>query len=159
MINCLFDNKYKSASWLSGNLARNLIAVGDEPILLGCELILGRISIGKHLYTVLSAIDKAQVNIKSLLGVGTVYAGYIPSCAATTCQYNTLAWITANIAGFIPNGRELTEEILHLLRLNKIAFWFISQMLQRALVEYGQRQFVSITGDVRMLRMLKVQGV
>ena len=135
MINCLFDNKYKSASWLGCYLARNLIAVGDEPILLGSELILGRIGIGKHLYAVLSAVDKAQVNIKRLFVVGTVYAGYIPGCAATAGQYYTLAWITANVAGLVPNGRQLSEEILHLLRLYKIAFWFISQVLQGARCE------------------------
>ena len=74
----LFYYKYKSASWLGCYLARNLIAIGDEPVFLGSKLILAWVGIGKHLYAVLATIDKAQVNIKSLLVVGSVNTGYIP---------------------------------------------------------------------------------
>ena len=90
-VGLLLDNQYKASTWLGGYLTGQLIALGDEPVLLGCQLILGRIGIGKQLYAVVATTDKAQVYVECHLIVGTVDTGYIPGVAATTGQYDALA--------------------------------------------------------------------
>ena len=127
-----------------------LVAAGDEPTLVACQLILGGIGVGKCLYAFGTA-DETQIHIEHLLVVGAVDTSHVPGIAAATGQHHALAGITAHVAGLIPCGGQLSEEILYLLRLHQIALGFVGQVLQGTLVQYGQSQFVGIAGNMWML--------
>ena len=87
--------------------------------------------------------------------VAPVEHTHIPLVATTASHDNILSGIAVNQTRLIPDGRQLSEELLHLLGLCKEALWTVGQMLQCRLKDYGQRQLMAMSGDVRMLRVAK----
>ena len=58
----------------------------------------------------------------------------------------------------IPYCRQGREELLHVVGLGQITLRTVGQMLQAALEEHGQGQFVGMSGDMRMLRVAERTG-
>ena len=139
----LADDKQEAAAWLALDLSRELPDIGDLPWLVGC--------IGKHAGLHLLLADETEVCIKSHRLICSVDAGNVPNLAAAAGQNGALARISAYIACFIPDCRQLAEEILHLLRLGKEALRAVGKMLETALEKHCKRKLVCIRGDVRML--------
>ena len=88
---------------------------------------------------------------KSLRLVCAVDACDVPGVTTATCQDYTLTRIATYETGLIPDGGQVAEEVLHLLRLSQVTLRLVCQMLQTTLKEHGQGQFMGVGGDMRML--------
>lgn len=61
--------------------------------------------------------------------VETIDACYIPDVAMTACQYDALPRIAADETCLIPDGGQLSEELLYFLRLGQETLRTVGKML------------------------------
>ena len=141
MLVVLFDDIYKSAAWLTGNLRWEDIPGGDVPRLFS--------GVGENLY--LFGRDETEIEGERLGFVSTIEACHVPGGTMTTSEDDTLTWIATDEAGLIPDGGNLSKELLYLLRLDEEALRAVSEVLQTTLKENRQCQLMGIGGDVWVL--------
>ena len=127
-------DKDEAATGLAGELRGEAIDVGDSP---------GAIKgVGKVLDLV-GWLDEAEVERERLGLIEAVDACHIPRMSKATGEDSTLARIACDETRFIPDIRQLREEILYVLGLCEITLWLVCQMLQTTLEENGKRQLMS----------------
>ena len=90
---------------------------------------------------------------KFLFLICAVDACNVPGAATSAGNDDTLTRITTHQVCLIPDAGQMAEEILHLLWLCQETLRLVGQMLQTALKEHRQGQFVGVRRDVRMLRV------
>ena len=138
----LFNHHYEAAAGLAGEL------LGESG--LGSDVPGFRGGVGEDLY-LLGGGDEAEIEGKRLGFVATIDACHVPGGAMTTGEDNTFSWISADKTGLVPDGGDLSEELLHLLGLGEEALRTIGKVLQTTLEEDCQCQLVAIGGDVGIL--------
>ena len=67
--------------------------------------------------------------MECLGAVETIDACYIPDVAMTACQYDALPRIAADETCLIPDGGQLSEELLNFLWLGQETLWTVGKML------------------------------
>ena len=141
MLVVLFDDIYKAAAWLTGNLCWGNLLGGNVPGFRG--------GVGENLY--LFGRDETQIEGERLGFVTTIEACYIPGGTMTTGEDDTLTRIATDEAGLVPDGGNLSKELLYLLGLGEEALRAVSEVLQTTLEEDRQCQLMGIGGDVWVL--------
>ena len=117
-------------------MSRELPDIGDLPWLICC--------VGKHAGLHLLLAQEVEVGFKSHWLISTVDSCDIPHLAASAGKHSADARISAYIACLIPDCRQLTEEVLHLLQLGKEALRAVGKMLETALEKHCKRKFMCI---------------
>ena len=141
MLVVLFDDIYKAAAWLTGNLRWGNLLGGDVPGLFS--------GVGENLY--LFGGNETEVEGERLGFVSTIEACHVPGGTMTTCEDDTLTRIATDETGLVPDGGNLSEELLYLLGLGEEALRAVSKVLQTTLEEDRQCQLMGIGGDVWVL--------
>ena len=141
MLVVLFDDIYKAAAWLTGNLRWGNLLGGNVPGFRG--------GVGENLY--LFGRDETQIEGERLGFVTTIEACYIPGRSMTTGEDDTLTWIATDEAGLVPDGGNLSKELLYLLGLGEEALRAVSKVLQTTLEEDRQCQLMGVSSDVWVL--------
>ena len=141
MLVVLFDDIYKAAAWLTSNLCWGNLLGGNVPRLFS--------GVGENLY--LFGGNETEVEGERLGFVSTVEACHIPGRSMTTGEDDTLTRIATDEAGLVPDGGNLSKELLYLLGLGEEALGAVSEVLQATLEEDRQCQLMGIGGDVWVL--------
>ena len=137
----LFDHHNKTAAGLAGELRGEDGLGGDVPGFRG--------GVGEDLY--LFGGDEAEVEGERLGFVATIEACHVPGRAMTTGEDDTLTRISTDETGLVPDGGNLSKELLYLFGLGEEALRAVGKVLQTTLEEDCQCQLVAIGGDVGIL--------